>query len=51
MNEYTMTPEVEAAQRKVADMTAKDADMVAVAVMAFEAGRVFGEGRARQEQE
>lgn len=46
-----MTPEVIEAQRKVAVKAERDAELVAVAAMAFGAGRAVTTARAQQEKE
>lgn len=51
MNEYTMAPEVIEAQRSVAAKAEQDAELVAVAAMAFADGLAVGTARAKQEKE
>ena len=51
MNEYTMAPEVIEAQRRVAAKAEQDAELVAVAAMAFADGLAVGTARAKQEKE
>ena len=51
MNEYTMTPEVIEAQRRVAAKAERDAELVAVAAMAFADGLAVRNASAKQEKE
>lgn len=51
MSNNIIPPEVEAVQRKVAVKAEEDAALVAAVAIAFEAGKAFGEGLARQEKE
>lgn len=51
MNTTHMTPEVIEAQRSVAAKAEQDAELVAVAAMAFADGLAVGTARAKQEKE